>query len=128
MKLLIEIDTVNLDIKIVSRQNIQEEDIIKDINKYFNVDSSNKEDGKANNVVFSRQFCIYFLREIFGTQSSKIRLLLGYSDASSIIGTTLHKLNNLLFDQKDPEYTRPYNNLARLFANYGIVIKPITID
>ena len=128
MKMILEIDTISLDVKVVSRQDLQEEDIIKEINSYFNVDSSNKEDGKANNVVISRQFCIYFLREITGTQSGKIRELLGYSSPSSIISRSLHKLNDFLFDQRDPEYVRPYNNLARLFANYGIVIKPITID
>lgn len=127
MKLLFEIDTITLNSRIISRQDVSEKDILKDISKYFNIDSAEKSMGKGDSVILARQFSIYFLREIFGTESKSIKNYLGYENNSSIITTSLIKINDLLFDQKDQKYVRPYNNLCRLFANYGIILKPITL-
>lgn len=128
MKLLFELDTISLEVKVISRQDITEKDIIKDIADYFNIDSAEKSMGKGDAIILARQFTIYFLRELFGTDSRTIRNYLGYEDTSSIIATSLNKLSDLLFDQKDPHYVRPYNNLLKRFANYGIVLKPIILD
>jgi chromosomal replication initiation ATPase DnaA len=124
MKLLIELDTVTLETKLISRQDITEKDIIKEILNYFNVDSANTADGKGEPVVMARHFTMYFLRELFNTSSKDIRSILGYGE-SNIISKTLNKMNDLLFDQQDLQYVRPYNNLARIFAQFGIIIKPI---
>jgi chromosomal replication initiation ATPase DnaA len=124
MKLLIELDTVTLETKLISRQNITEKDIIKEILNYFNIDSANTANGKGEATVMARQFIIYFLRKLFNTSSKDIRELLGY-EYTNIIPRTVTKLNDLLFDQQDSHYIRPYNNLARIFAQFGIIINPI---
>lgn len=128
MKMLLVIDTSKMSAEFVSMQDISKEDIIKEINDYFNIDSAKRNAGKKTEIILARQFTIYFLRELLGLNSKVIKECLEYEPNSSIISVTLNKINEELFDNKELIYVRPYNNLIRIFGKYGIVLKPIILD
>jgi len=113
--------------KILSVQEITKKDVITIISSYFDVDMVDVTNIKKmkNEIVMTRQFIIYWLIYIFDTPSKEIKKILNYKENSSIITTSLNKLKDLLFDQKDEKYTRPYNNHSKIFAGFGIKINII---
>ncbi len=90
------------------------------ITSYFNIKFSQMIehiDSKKDEYVMSRKFICYFLQKKQGMSNKDITTLLGYKEKSNIVFYNIKYIEQML-DNKDTKFTRPYENLKRLFKRY----------
>jgi hypothetical protein len=120
MILDLRIDLETMEVKLLSIDNLNKEDIIAFLLDYYKLKLSDIIDSQKDDSVICKQFITYWLIEIFDTPAKEIKNLLGYKENSSIISVAHRRIHEWVFISKDLRYVRSYNNHVRFLAKLGV--------
>ena len=104
----------------VNRHQLTQKDLCDIITDYYKItfeELLQNLDSKEDTYVIPKKFLCYFLQRKLGLTNKTLNQLLGYKEKSNIVFYNIKYIETML-DNKDVKYTRPYNNLKRLFDDF----------